>query len=503
MRVTSQMLFNTTIKTMQQQSSRLLRTQEEAATGRKMLHLSDDAVGARRISSLRHELSSLEQFQKNQDRATAFLQATENALQEFETILFRAQELTIAAASDGMVAEDRAIIAEEVKQLAAQALALGNTEFAERSIFAGQAGIGQPAISTNGTFVGDSSAVDLQIHTGQTLTVNLVGSEFLASDLRPNIDVDTPLASLHRGQGVNLGAIAITDRAGNGAVIDLTSATTVGDVLSAISTAGGIDVTATINSTGDGITITDNQALQTQNLIVSEVGNGTLASELGIAANRSGAIVGQALQPAVVATTPLDLLHGGEGGDFTTIRVTNGAAEADVDLSLALTVGDVIAAINSSGVNVTASINADGTALDVISNDIETVAIVTDLDQGKAAVDLGIAGAHDILKTLDSLRDALEKNDTQALNRLLTQLDGGLNQVGKLQGDIGARLNRVDQMKEVHTEQQLLFTSLMSQTRDADAVEAFSRLTQQSIAFEAALASTARVIQPTLLDFLR
>ena len=51
------------------------------------------------------------------------------------------------------------------------------------------------------------------------LEMDIVGSEFLASDLRPALDPTTPLASLHRGAGVALGQIQLTDRAGNAATI--------------------------------------------------------------------------------------------------------------------------------------------------------------------------------------------------------------------------------------------------------------------------------------------
>ena len=56
------------------------------------------------------------------------------------------------------------------------------------------------------------------------------------------------------------------------------------------STAAGVNVTAAVNTAGNGLTITDDNATPTGNLAVAEVGVGTTASELGLAANRPGAI---------------------------------------------------------------------------------------------------------------------------------------------------------------------------------------------------------------------
>jgi flagellin-like hook-associated protein FlgL len=295
----------------------------------------------------------------------------------------------------------------------------------------------------------------------------------------------------------------MTDRAGNSAVIDLSTATTIEDILTTISNAPGLNVTATLNAVGNGIAIIDNHASPTQNLMVEEVGGGTTAKELGILADRSSDIVGTPLHPAVTPSTPLALLYEGQGVVPSTVRITNGAVEVEVDLSSALTLDDVITTINAAGVNVTASINAEGTALDVRSNDASTVAIVTDMDGGTTAADLGIQGGRDVLKTLQYLEEALQRDDLPALDRLLTQLDAGLAQVLSLRSEVGARLHRVQLAQEQNAAKGLAVTSLLSQTQDADAMETFSRLTQQSFAFEAALASTAEMMQPTLLDFLR
>jgi flagellin-like hook-associated protein FlgL len=343
----------------------------------------------------------------------------------------------------------------------------------------------------------------MTMNTGQTLPVNIPGSQFLVANLQPNLDRDTPLTSLRLGQGISAGSIGITDRIGNTTTIDLSTALTVGDVIDAISTAPGVNVTAAVNAAGNGLTITDDNAVPTGNLTLTEVGAGTTASELGLVLDRPGALVGALLQPLLTPSTPLALLHNGQGVALTSLRVANGPTEANVDLSTAQSIGDVLAAINASGTNVTAQINAAGTALEVRSSDATTVAIVTEVNGGTTAADLGIQGARDTLGTLSLLQEALQKNDRQALQNLLVSFDEGLQQMWRLRTDVGGRTHRVELVEQNHQELELNLRTWLSATEDGDAVEIFSRLSQATVSFQAALAATARIVQPTLLDFLR
>jgi flagellin-like hook-associated protein FlgL len=367
-------------------------------------------------------------------------------------------------------------------------------------------------------FTGDSHAMNIEMSRGQTIAANTIGSRFLVADLLPNLDANTPLSSLRQGQGINLGSITITDRSGNTSPpIDLTGATTIGDVLAALNGAAGItNVTAMVNAAANGITIVDTNS-PTGNLIIQEVGSGTTAADLGIAANRPGNIVGAPLRPQLTPSTPLALLHEGQGVNLGTIHIANDTTEVDVDLSSANTIGDVISLINSPGANVTASltdintsgtnattsINITGMALSVRSNDPQTVAIVTDVNNGTTTTDLGIQGPTDVLKTLSLLHEALENNDQPAIDRLLQHIDLGHDRVVELRADAGTRLNRVELIEHNHAELEISVTTLMSEAEDADVFEVFSHLTNLSTALQAALAATAHTVQLSLLDFLR
>ena len=378
-----------------------------------------------------------------------------------------------------------------------------NTVFTLGGLNPGNAGLSAGPVNLTARFAGDNHLITQAIGAGQTLPVNVVASQFLLADLQPAIDRSTPLASLRQGQGVPPGSIAITDRAGNAASVDVSTAVTVGDVIDAISTAPGVNVTATFNGANTGLTIVDDNASARQNLTITEVAAGTTASALGIAADRPGAVTGTPLTPQLTPATPLYLLYGGRGVSLESIHITNGTQEVDVDLSTARTIGDVLGTLTASTAGVQATINTTGTALQVRSTNASTVAVVTEVGSGQSAAALGIQGGHDTLKTLGLLQEALQKNDTRALNALLTSLDEGVRSVTTLRSEIGGRTNTVTSAEETQANFTLQLTSLLSDTEDSDVVEVSTRLTQLNIGLQAALASTARVIQTTLLDFLR
>jgi flagellin-like hook-associated protein FlgL len=366
----------------------------------------------------------------------------------------------------------------------------------------GNAGLRAGSGNLTVRFRGDNHAITQAIGPAQTLTINVVASQFLVADLQPALDRSTPLSRLRQGQGIQPGSIAITDRAGNTATVDLSQAVTVGDVIDAISAASGVNVTATVDSTQNSLTIVDDNAAPTRNLTIADVGSATTARDLGIAVDRPGSIVGLPLTPQLASTTSLNLLYGGRGVRLGTIHITNGAQETDIDLSTARTVGDVLSAINTSTAGVQATFNTNGTALQVRSTNVNTVAVVTEVGGGQSAAALGLGG-HDTLKMLSLLQEALQKNDRPALSALVTSLDEGVRSVTALRAEVGVRTNTVSAAEETQADFTLHLTLLLSKTEDSDVAEVFTRLSQLNVGLQAALATSARILQSTLLDFLR
>ncbi|MEX0610698.1 MAG: flagellar cap protein FliD N-terminal domain-containing protein, partial [Pirellulales bacterium] len=208
------------------------------------------------------------------------------------------------------------------------------------------------------------------------------------------VDQAISLDELNDGDGVWRGKIRITDRSGNSAVIDLSFARTVEDVLKAVSDNETINVTAIV--VGDTFRLIDNTG-GSGNLKVQEVSGGTTAADLGlagidVAANEATGSDVLALH----AGTKLSFLNDGNGVQLRTgndLKITFAdETTVNVDLEDAKTLGDVLDALNAaSPTKLSAAIATDGNRLELtdLTAGAGTFA-VTNIASGSSADDLGL-----------------------------------------------------------------------------------------------------------------
>ncbi len=223
---------------------------------------------------------------------------------------------------------------------------------------------------------------------------------------------DTELGYLNGGDGVDRGKILIEDSLGNAVTVDLSTATTVSEVLEAINSKGNLEVTASIDD--DHFVITDNNG---GTVSVSNVYGDNTATSLGIVGSGSGALVGSSVL-YLSEGTALSTLNDGtgvlmrDGSELSTqdVKITvNGVAkniafgeltttndddETEVVQARATTIGDVVDRINAAFDGaLTASIAADGKSLELIAADPGHTITVEEVGSGTTAAHLGILGS--------------------------------------------------------------------------------------------------------------
>jgi len=205
------------------------------------------------------------------------------------------------------------------------------------------------------------------------------------------------LSRLIGGSGVDRGSISITDREGVNSVVDLSGSNTIQDVIAAINDGGvSADVTASINSSGNGIVITDNTS-GGNNLIIADQGGTTMAADLGITVDAAVSQVasGDLDRQFISQNTRLASLNRGQGISRGTFEITDSnGVSATVDLTQGneVTLWDVINEINSKPTDITARINDTGDGL-ILEDTGEGEELLTVEDvSGASAADLGIAG---------------------------------------------------------------------------------------------------------------
>lgn len=110
----------------------------------------------------------------------------------------------------------------------------------------------------------------------------------------------------------------------------------------------------------------------------------------------------------------------------------------------------------------------------------------------------------DIFQTLIGIRDDLRAGDQASLSNVrLAELEQARAQLSQAQARIGALQNRVLNAENENEDLVLQNQILLSQIMDADFAETIVNLNVQQNAYQAALNAAARILQPSLLDFVR
>ncbi|USK64916.1 flagellar hook-associated protein FlgL [Peribacillus frigoritolerans] len=103
--------------------------------------------------------------------------------------------------------------------------------------------------------------------------------------------------------------------------------------------------------------------------------------------------------------------------------------------------------------------------------------------------------------SIDQTIEALENGGD--VTGTLEGLDATINTFLGMQAQVGARQNRIELMTDRLKQQEVFATEILSKNEDVDIEKAIMDLTTQESVHSAALSIGAKIMQPSLLDFLR
>lgn len=109
----------------------------------------------------------------------------------------------------------------------------------------------------------------------------------------------------------------------------------------------------------------------------------------------------------------------------------------------------------------------------------------------------------DFVNALVTLRDALNSGDRTALDSAITQIDTGEDMIVEAIGTSGAAEMRIEVSRTQLTGRSDEIERLVSAEADADLPTTMVKLSQAATAYEAALASASRILNMSILDYLR
>ncbi len=181
MRVATRSLYQGIQQRIIQLTSDLKTANEKISSGKRILRPSDDPIGFTDSLGLKSALSQADQYLRNSERATSWLNQSESAISSVLGLVGRAKEIAIGMANDTQNAETRAGVAIEIGHLLDEAIALGNTRLEGSYLFAGYRTQTAPFLKTTvggietAQYQGDTHDFQIQVGRDERLTAGKNG----------------------------------------------------------------------------------------------------------------------------------------------------------------------------------------------------------------------------------------------------------------------------------------------------------------------------------------
>lgn len=138
---------------------------------------------------------------------------------------------------------------------------------------------------------------------------------------------------------------------------------------------------------------------------------------------------------------------------------------------------------------------AFGTAMPVTVNGIDLAFYGTDPDTGENLNVYNLLS--DMYNTL--MTDGVRAEDVDVY---ISDLQNAQSHSLSWSAEIGGRENRIEILEARYSQDELTYTQMLSDAEDADLAEVITSYSMAQAVYEASLAAGARIIQPTLMDFL-
>jgi flagellar hook-associated protein 3 FlgL len=178
LRVTPGTLNRHVMNGLQDNLSRLQRTQEQLSSGRRINRMSDSPVDAAAAMRLRAEKSATDQLGRNIEDGLNTLGAADSAFASMSPMLGRVRQLVVAGLNSTYGPDERAAMATEIEQLKDGLVGLANTKYLGRPIFAGTQDVPAAYDAATGQYLGNGNAVQRSVSSdgSSRLDVTVTGA---------------------------------------------------------------------------------------------------------------------------------------------------------------------------------------------------------------------------------------------------------------------------------------------------------------------------------------
>lgn len=523
MRISTSQMEHTAISAILDRQSRLSKSEQQLATGKRIITPADDPAGAVKVQDLTQTIQTTEQYQMNINAARQRLGTEENALGSVTNLLQRVRELAVQGNNDVQTSEDRQMIAYEVRERLDELMSLANTRDANGEyVFSGYEGNIQPFTrNADGTFNynGDQGRRFIQVSPSRQIASTDSGYEVFQTVKNGNGTFTTLDHASNNGSGIiDPGAVT------NASLYDgdtyevvfpvATSATgslTVNDV---VGTDDDLGYTLAINGTtvytrSESTAGTPPATLNELAAVINDD-----SSTTSVRAYVSGSTLYLAsTSPSVADITVTESLSGSTLADADTITGYFGSSldasgVATVSNSVVYSAADAIDYVVVDSHNNVEASGAYQAGARIAFNGIETS--ITGNPQMHDRFTISPSVNQDVFTVINDLIVALESGGTgseaagfhNTLNRVLADLGQSEDRILQARAGVGGRLNALDGQESTNADYLLDVRSSLSQVQDLDYAEAISRMNLEMVGLEAAQQAYVKVQGLSLFNYL-
>jgi flagellar hook-associated protein 3 FlgL len=179
-RITSQMIGNSTISSIESDLTNLSQTQEDLSTGFQINNPSDNPYGAALTISLNGQVNAYSAYQSNVTQGTAWVESASSSLESIQQTAQTVREMVVEGANGTMSSSDLADSAQQVLQYMSQIKESADSQYDGSYIFSGDAVNTEPYNTaataadppTEDKFSGNTNSISYAIGPSTQVPVN-------------------------------------------------------------------------------------------------------------------------------------------------------------------------------------------------------------------------------------------------------------------------------------------------------------------------------------------
>ncbi len=501
MRITNKMMTNNSMYNINNNKNLLNMLEGRYSTGKKITRPSDDPIVAVRALKLRTNLTEVTQYtEKNIPDALNWMEVTESSLTTINEIIRGMNTYCNQGANDDLTAEDRNNIVVNLKQYAKQIYQEGNTNYAGRYVFSGY--------KTNRSLVFDSDQKDVSYRITQPLKPEQMDQ---ISVIRHPVKVDTLDIQSTPSTGGDWGNFDPTMPTTE----DVYRITVAYDTLdeNGVPTFSYVDengvtqtppLTRYISKDANAYSPADDDSIN----FLYDTGEIILGKNVYHALKRAQSITAEYtkfdfsqndLRPEHYfdcVTTNLN-----DPTDVVTYTKEDQDINYEVNFKQSIT-------INTQGSDAFTS-NIDRLVTEISNAVQDVIDVETQMSEVKKLLNDTTMNDEQRVK-LNSVMEQLESEFTLRTSIMTSAFQRGLSLTEKEQenmnvclADLGGRYKRLLLTQDRLDSQQTDFTELLSKNEDADLADTIIKYTSANTVYTASLNAAAKLVQSSLLDYLR